>query len=154
MDYAIIKWLHVLSSTFLFGTGIGTAFYMFFASLNRDPRVVFAVTKYVVIADWLFTATSAVFQPISGFYLTYLAGFSFMSRWIIWSTALYILAGACWLPVVWMQIHMREIARCAVEADTELPLLYWRYFRVWVLLGIPAFLALVVVFYLMVAKPV
>jgi uncharacterized membrane protein len=154
VDYVTVKWLHVLSSTLLFGTGIGTAFYMFFASLSRDPRVVFTVAKYVVIADWLFTATSAVFQPVSGFYLAALAGYPLVSRWIVWSTALYLLAGACWLPVVWMQIRMREMALCAVEAGTELPRRYWRYFRVWILLGIPSFLALVAVFYLMVAKPI
>jgi uncharacterized membrane protein len=88
VDYVTVKWLHVLSSTLLFGTGIGTAFYMFFASLSRDPRVVFTVAKYVVIADWLFTATSAVFQPVSGCYLAALAGYPLVSRWIVWSTAL------------------------------------------------------------------
>jgi uncharacterized membrane protein len=154
MDYITVKWLHILSSTFLFGTGIGSAFYMLFATLNRDPRVVFAVVKNVVIADWLFTATSAAFQPISGYYLAHLAGMPFTSRWIVASTVLYVVAGVCWLPVVWMQIRMRELARGAAESGTQLPPSYWRYFRVWVALGIPAFIALVAVFYLMVAKPV
>jgi uncharacterized membrane protein len=154
MDYVIVKRLHILSSTFLFGTGIGTAFYMLLASLSREPHVVYTVAKHVVIADWLFTMPSVLIQPITGFYLAHLADFPLTSRWIVWSTALYLLAGACWIPVVWMQIRMREMARCAVESGNELPLLYWRYFRVWVLLGIPAFLSLVVVFYLMVAQPV
>jgi uncharacterized membrane protein len=153
MSYVLVEWLHIVSSTFLFGTGIGTAFYMLCASLSRDPRIVYTVVKYVVIADWLFTAPSALVQPASGYYLAHLAGFPLSSRWILWSTVLYLLAGACWVPVVWMQIRMREMARSTLESGNELPVLYWYYFRVWVLLGIPAFLALVVVFYLMAAKP-
>jgi uncharacterized membrane protein len=154
MDYVTAKWLHILSSTILFGTGIGSAFYMLAASLNRDPRVVLLVVRYVVIADWIFTATTVVIQPVTGFYLAHLAGMPLSNRWIVWSTLLYLVAGACWLPVVWLQIRMRELARVAVAGGTALPPLYWRYLRIWVALGIPAFLALVVVFYLMVAKPV
>jgi uncharacterized membrane protein len=153
MDYVTVKWLHILSSTVLFGTGIGSAFYMLVASLNRDPRSVLLVVRYVVLADWIFTATTVVIQPLTGFYLVYLAGMPLTSRWIVWSTVLYLVAGACWLPVVWLQIQMRELARAAVAANTALPPLYWRYFRIWWALGIPAFLALVVVFYLMVARP-
>lgn len=152
-EYLVVKTIHVISSTFLFGTGIGSAFYMFFASLNRDPRVVLFVTRYVVIADWLFTTTAIIVQPLTGFWLMHLAGFPFTSRWIAWSIALYLLAGACWLPVVWMQMQMREMARQAVEQGAALPERYWKFFRIWVALGIPAFLSLVVVFYLMVAKP-
>jgi uncharacterized membrane protein len=153
MDYATLKWLHVLSATVLFGTGLGSAFYMFFASRTRDPRVVAAVVKHVVMADWLFTATSVVFQPLSGYYLARMAAFPLTSGWILWSFVLYFLAGACWIPVVWMQVRMRNIARKAVLDSTELPYRYWYYLRIWVLLGIVAFLSLVVVFYLMVAKP-
>jgi uncharacterized membrane protein len=153
MEYLIVKWLHILSSTVLFGTGIGSAFYMLVASLNRDPRSVLLVVRYVVIADWIFTATTVVLQPLTGFYLVHLAGIPYTSRWIVWSTILYLVAGACWLPVVWLQIRMRELARAAVAGNTALPPLYWRYLRIWVALGIPAFLALVIVFYLMVAKP-
>ncbi|MFL6581219.1 MAG: DUF2269 family protein [Burkholderiales bacterium] len=154
MEYQIIKWLHVLSSTLLFGTGLGSAYYMFFASRTRDPRVIAVVVRHVVIADWLFTATSVVFQPLSGFYLAYLAGFPLNSRWIVWSIMLYLVAGACWLPVVWMQIRMRDMAVHAIQQGQALPPLYQRYLKRWVLLGIPAFGALVAVFYLMVAKPV
>ena len=152
-EYLVVKTIHVISSTFLFGTGIGSAFYMFFASLNRDARVAYFVTRYVVIADWLFTATAIIVQPVTGFWLMQLAGFPATQRWIAWSIALYLLAGACWLPVVWMQLRMREMAREAVASGTALPPRYWSFFRVWILLGIPAFIALVVVFYLMVAKP-
>ena len=153
MDYLTAKWLHILSSTILFGTGIGSAFYMLVASLNRDPRGVLLVVRYVVIADWIFTATTVVIQPVTGFYLVHLAGIPLGSRWIVWSTVLYLVAGACWLPVGWLQIRMRELARRAVADDAPLPPLYWRYFRIWCALGVPAFAALVAVFYLMVAKP-
>lgn len=152
-DYVVWKWLHVLSSTLLFGTGIGSAFYMLFTSLTRDARAVAVVVRHVVIADWLFTATTVVFQPLSGLWMMHLAGFPITAKWIAWSFALYFLAGACWLPVVWIQYRMRDIAVAAAAADAPLPPQYWRYLRVWVALGIPAFLALVVVFYLMVAKP-
>jgi uncharacterized membrane protein len=153
MEYLIVKWLHILSSTFLFGTGIGSAFYMLFTSRTRDARAVAVVTRYVVIADWLFTTPTVIFQPASGFYLMRLAGFPLTTPWILQSVGLYLLAGACWLPVVWMQIKMRDIAQAAARADAELPPVYWRYLRIWIALGTVAFFSLVIVFYLMVAKP-
>jgi uncharacterized membrane protein len=153
MEYAVVKWLHVLSSTILFGTGLGSAYYMFSASRTNDTRAVAIVARYVVIADFIFTTTTVVFQPLSGWYLAYLAGFPLGSRWIVWSFALYLLAGACWLPVVWLQMRMRDLAQRAVVQKTSLPPVYWRLLRIWTLLGIPAFAALVVVFFLMVAKP-
>ena len=152
-EYLVVKWLHVLSSTILFGTGIGSAYYMLRASLERDPRVVHATVRHVVFADWVFTTTTIVVQPLTGFYLIHLAGFPMASAWIAWSIALYFVAGACWLPVVWMQIRMRDMAREAEQAGTPLPERYFRFFRYWIALGIPAFLALVVIFWLMVAKP-
>jgi uncharacterized membrane protein len=154
MDYLIVKWLHILSSTFLFGTGIGSAFYMLFTSISRDVRAIAVVSRHVVLADWIFTATTVVIQPVTGIYMIYLAGFAWHSAWIMWSIALYFLAGACWLPVVWIQMRMRDMAQVAARDNTELPKQYWRYLRLWVALGIPAFFALVIVFWLMVAKPV
>lgn len=153
MSYELWKWLHVLSSTVLFGTGLGSAYYLFFASHTRDPRVVASVAGLVVWADWLFTTTTIIFQPVSGWYLAKLAGFPLLSPWLMWTYALYLLAGACWLPVVWIQIRMRDMAREAASRGSDLPPLYWRYLRYWVLLGIPAFVGLLVVFYLMIAKP-
>jgi uncharacterized membrane protein len=153
MSYAVAKTLHILSSTLLFGTGIGSAFYLFFASRTRDPRVVSVVAGYVVIADYLFTATTMVFQPLSGLHLARMAGFDLSSRWIVWSFALYVLAGACWLPVVWLQLRMRDMARRAVAEGTDLPPRYWTYLGYWTLLGFPALFAFIGVFYLMVAKP-
>jgi uncharacterized membrane protein len=153
MTYLIVKWLHILSSTLLFGTGLGSAFYMFFTSLTRDVRATAIVVRHVVIADWAFTTPTIIIQPLTGFYLIHLAGFPLSSTWIAWSIGLYLLAGAAWLPVVWMQIKMRDMANEAMRVGTDLPPLYWRYLRFWVALGIVAFVSLVVVFYLMVAKP-
>lgn len=154
MDYITVKWLHILSSTLLFGTGLGSAFYMLCTSLTRDVRSTATVVRFVVIADWLFTLPTIIIQPVTGFYLVHLAGFQLSSGWIIWSIVLYLVAGACWLPVVWLQLRMHKLAQHAVSMNAALPPLYWKYFKMWVLLGIPAFVALVVVFYLMVAKPV
>ena len=153
MTYLIVKWLHVLSSTLLFGTGLGSAFYMFFVSRTRDVKAIAVVSRHVVIADWLFTLTTVIFQPLSGFYLVYLAGMPWTAPWILWSIVLYLVAGVCWLPVVWIQIRMRDMAQAAAAAKGPLPDLYWRYFRIWTALGILAFFALVIVFYLMVVKP-
>lgn len=153
MEYLVVKWLHILSSTLLFGTGLGSAFYMFFTSLTRDARVIASVGRYVVIADYAFTLPTVIIQPVTGLYLIHLAGFSLSSTWIAVSIGLYFLAGAAWLPVVWMQIKMRDMAVAAAANDTELPERYWMFLRWWVALGIVAFVALIVVFYLMVAKP-
>ena len=153
MEYLIVKWLHIVSSTLLFGTGIGSAFYLLFTSLSRDVRAIAVVSRHVVRADWLFTATTVVFQPLSGFYLAHLAGYPLGSRWIVWSVVLYLVAGGCWLPVVWLQMRMRDMAQASARDGLALPALYWRYLRIWTALGVPAFFALIVVFYLMTAKP-
>ena len=153
MDYVIVKWVHVVSSTLLFGAGVASAFYMLFASLEREPRVVHWAVRYVVIADWTFTLPTVLLQPITGFYLVERAGLPWQSRWIFWSIVLYCVAGACWLPVVWMQMRMRDMARRSCERDVPLEAAYWKYLRAWVVLGVIAFVSLMVVFYLMVAKP-
>lgn len=153
MDYVVVKWLHILSSTLLFGTGLGTAFFMLFTCLKRDVAAIDVVARLVVRADWIFTAPTVLIQPLTGFYLVHRAGFAPHSGWIVWSTALFLLAGACWLPVVWLQIRMHKLAAVARAGGTALPPLFWRYLKIWFLLGIPAFLAMVTVFYLMVAKP-
>lgn len=153
MDYLVAKWLHILSSTLLFGTGLGSAYYMFFTSLTRDPRAVAIVVRYVVLADWLFTTTTIIFQPLSGWYMAHLAGIPLSTPWLFWTFVLYFVAGACWLPVVWIQIRMRALAQAAVTHNQPLPPRYFTLLKVWTALGVPAFLALVAVFYLMVAKP-
>lgn len=153
MDYATVKWLHILSSTLLFGTGIGSAFYLLLATWSREARAVAAVSRYVVVADWLFTATTAVFQPASGFWLMHLAGgMPASTPWIAWSLRLYAFAILCWLPVVWIQFKLRELSAQAAEGGHALPPAYWRFFAWWVALGASAFMAFLLIFYLMAAK--
>lgn len=153
MEYVIVKWLHILSSTLLFGTGLGSAYYMFFTSLSRDVRAIASTVRFVVIADWAFTTPTIIIQPLSGFYLIHLMGYPLGSAWIKWSIVLYLVAGAAWLPVVWMQMKMRDMAIAANAAGSELPQKYWTFLKIWTSLGVVAFVALIVVFYLMVAKP-
>lgn len=153
-DYVLVKTLHVLSATFLFGTGVGTAFYLLVTTLQRDVRVVAAVTRWVVVADWLFTATTAIAQPLTGWWLARRMGMPIMEPdWLRWSVQLYALAIACWLPVVWLQMRLRDLAAQALRDATPLPPAYWRAFRAWVALGFPALFAFLAIFWLMVAKP-
>jgi uncharacterized membrane protein len=153
MEYLIIKWLHVLSSTLLFGTGLGSAFYMFFTNRSKEVRAIAIVCRRVVWADWLFTTPTAILQPATGLYLVHIAGMPLSSKWIAWSIGLYVLAGACWLPVVWIQIRMADMAERAAEQGTALPALFWRFHHIWTALGVPAFIAFIGIFYLMVVKP-
>ena len=153
MEYLLVKTLHIVSSTILFGTGIGSAFYMLLASLQGNAVVTHFVVRRVVLADWLFTTPAVILQPLTGVYLVHLAGFPWTSTWLVASIVLYVVAGACWLPVLWLQMRMRDLAADAAAQGTALPDAYHRYFRIWCALGVPAFAALVAVFYLMVAKP-
>jgi len=153
MTYLVVKWLHILSSTVLFGTGLGSAYYMFFASRTGDARTIAHVVRYVVVADWLFTTTTIIVQPLTGLALARLAGIPLSSAWIVWSFVLYFVAGACWIPVVAIQIRMRRLAEAAAAAGTPLPPQYHHWLRIWTALGVPAFVSLVIVFWLMVAKP-
>lgn len=154
MDYDTIKLIHILSSTILFGTGIGSAFYMFMANRRKEIHGIYFATRHVVIADWAFTTPSVIVQLITGLWLMQIVGYEHTDKWIMWGLGLYFFAGACWLPVVWMQIKMRDMAKVALETGADLPARYWKFDRWWITLGSLAFPAIVVVFYLMVAKPV
>lgn len=154
MEYLMVKWLHILSSTVLFGTGIGSAFYLLCASVSRDLRAITFTSRYVVLADWLFTTPTVILQPLTGFYLLHLSHIPVTTAWVLWSVALYMMAIICWLPVVWLQIQMRNLSHHAIAENTVIPDKYWRYFRLWMGLGFPALFAFVAIFYLMVAKPV
>ena len=151
MDYELIKTLHILSATLLFGTGLGTAYFMWSANRTRDARITAAVAKHVVRADWIFTLPTVIFQPISGIWLAQAAGYAW-TGWIGFSLTLYGIAGVCWLPVVWLQMRMRDMAANADKRNRPLPSRYWRYAQVWFWLGIPAFVSMVGVFFLMVLK--
>lgn len=154
MDYLIVKWIHIVSSTVLFGTGIGTAFSLVAAHHSRQVPVIAGVARNVVWADWVFTTPAVIIQPVTGLFLGWRAGFPLFEGWLGWSWVLYFIAGACWLPVLWLQTRMKDLAAEAVREGTPLPADYWRYARIWTALGFPAFFALMIVFYLMVAKPV
>lgn len=153
MLYIWLKFIHILSSTILFGTGIGTASTMLYAHKKRDKKVIAATAQYVVFADWIFTGTSGFLQPLTGFWLVHLAGYSLTSLWVLGSIVGYLIAAFCWFPVVYLQIKMCDFAQDAVKNNSELPDIYFRYFKYWFCLGWPAFISLVIVFYLMTSKP-
>lgn len=152
--YLTIKTLHILSSVLLVGTGFGTAFYLFFANRTSSVPAIAAVSRLVVRADLWFTTPAVVVQPLTGLWLAHTAGWGWATPWIVVSIGLYLLAGACWLPVVWLQYEMAKMAASAHAAGaTALPARYWRFARRWEWLGYPAFLAMVAVYFLMVVKP-
>ena len=153
MLYLCVKWLHILSSTVLFGTGVGTAFFMLMANRSKDIRAIAFATRTVVIADWVFTTPAVIIQPLTGLWLMHLAGYEMQTGWLVAAIALYIFAGACWLPVVWMQIRMKRLAAEALASGEPLPALYWRFNTWWIALGSLAFPAVVAIFWLMVFKP-
>jgi len=152
MDYLVLKWLHILSSTVLFGTGIGSAFYLLVASLGRDARTAATVSGYVVVADWIFTATTAIFQPLSGWLMVRASGMPWSQPWLVRSVILYVIAIACWLPVVRIQVQLRNESRLCVAAGQPLSPRYWKLFAAWTALGAVAFLAFLAIFWLMVTK--
>lgn len=151
--YIALKVIHVISSTILFGTGLGIAFFKWVVDRSDNVSAIRVVSERVVLADWLFTTPAILIQAVTGIALATLAGFPLLRGWLACAIVLYFFAGACWLPVVWMQIRMRDLARQADREGTSLPLAYYQYARRWFWLGIPAFLSLLVVFWLMVAKP-
>lgn len=151
--YLLYKLIHILSSVALVGVGAGSAFYLFFTLRTRNVEAIASVSRLVVIADWCFTTPAIIVQPLTGYLLMQTLGFTFEMAWIKWTLALYALAGICWLPVVWLQIRMRDIARDAQASHGALPPLFWRYAKYWELLGYPAFIAMVVIYWLMVFKP-
>jgi uncharacterized membrane protein len=153
MSYLLLKWLHIISSTVLLGTGAGIAFFMWRAHRTNDARVIAAVAADVVRADLLFTTTAVAAQPVTGFLLLPKLGYPWTLAWVHWSLALYVLVGCCWLPVTWLQVQMRNLARRTVAEGSELPAAYHRYFKYWFLLGWPAFAGVLAIFWLMVAKP-
>lgn len=153
MPYLFVKFIHIISSTVLFGTGLGTASVMLYSYLTNDTKIIAAITRYVVFADWVFTATSGIIQLLSGLLLIYLANYSFSYFWIWGSLLGYVIAGLCWFPVVYLQIKMRNIAQLAEVNHSELTREFHQYFKCWFILGWPAFICLIAVFYLMSNKP-
>ena len=151
--YTALKIVHIVSSTVLFGTGLGIAFFMLMAHRTRDVRLIAHTAGIVVIADLVFTATAVVVQPVTGSLMVSLAGYRYSDTWLLASIILYVVAGACWLPVVWIQNQVNDLARAAAATEQPLPARYFRLFGIWIALGVPAFLAVIHIFVLMVAKP-
>jgi uncharacterized membrane protein len=153
MLYFVLKYLHIVGAAVLLGTGAGIAFFMLVAHLEGKPIVIAGVTRIVVIADFIFTATAVIAQPITGVLLAMHGGYSLREGWIIWSIVLYVFTGAFWLPVVWMQMRLRHLAMNAVANNTALPAEYYRIFWHWCAFGVPAFVAVAIIFWLMISRP-
>lgn len=151
--YAFVKTIHIVSATILFGTGLGIAFFMFRSRFTGDLQEKSFAIRTTVLADYLFTAPSAVLQPATGAWLIWQGGFGWSERWLVATYFLYAIAAACWLPVVFIQIRLKQIIASCLEAGAPLPERYHALFRVWFILGWPAFVGLAGVFFLMVLKP-
>ncbi|MEX2495513.1 MAG: DUF2269 domain-containing protein [Woeseia sp.] len=152
-EYLALRFLHVVGAAVLLGTGAGIAFFMLMAHFSRNPQIIAGVARIVVIADFVFTATAVVLQPVTGALLAMMMGYPILQGWIGLSIILYIVTGAFWLPVVWMQIRIRTLAEAAVAADAPLPREYHRLFWTWFAFGFPAFAAVLGIFWLMTARP-
>jgi uncharacterized membrane protein len=142
-----VKLVHILSATVLFGTGMGTAFFMLKAYLSQNDQAMKVTTRSVVMADWIFTTPAVVLQLLTGLWLTSRLNIAFDSPWFIAVISLYLFVGLCWMPVVWIQIRIRNLIAADRPRDD-----YRNLMRAWVALGVPAFASIIGIFYLMVAK--
>ena len=151
--YFVLKYLHVIGASVLLGTGAGIAFFMLLAHLGGDVRIIAGTARIVVIADFVFTATAVVAQPVTGVLLAREMNYSLFEGWIVLSIGLYLVTGLFWLPVVWMQMRMRDLATEAAAGSKPLPDAYRRLFRLWFAFGFPAFGAVLGIFWLMIRRP-
>ena len=153
-SYLILKTIHIASAAVLFGTGLGIAFFKWITDRSGNVAAIRVISEKVVLADWLFTLPAIVVQAVTGVALMRTLNYSLSHPWLLWSIALFCLAGLCWIPVVWLQIRMRDIAREAErDAAPSMGQGYRNYARLWFWLGVPAFAAVILVFWLMVTKP-
>jgi uncharacterized membrane protein len=152
--YFIIKTFHILSATILFGTGIGIAFFMLRSYFTPNIHEKLYAARGTVLADYIFTLPAVIVQPLTGLWLVWQGGYDWMDLWLVITYAIYIIAGLCWLPVVWIQIQLKNMLAVAAENNADLPPRYNKLFKIWFILGWPAFIGLVAVFFLMVFKPV
>lgn len=154
MDWVLVlRWAHVIGACILLGTGAGIAFFMLMAHRTRDAAFIAGVARIVVIADWVFTASAVIAQPLTGYFLALMLGWPITEGWIVLSLVLYGVTGAFWLPVVWMQARMQKLAAAAATQNAPLPADYHRLFRLWFAFGIPAFLTVLAIIWLMLARP-
>lgn len=148
-----LHWAHVLGACVLIGTGAGIAFFMLMAHRTGDPHIVAHTARVVVIGDMLFTASAVIIQPITGVLLAHGLGWPLNTPWIVLSIGLYLVIGAFWLPVVWMQAKMRDLASTAAETNSPLSPAYHRLYRLWFAFGVPAFAVILAIVWLMLARP-
>lgn len=149
-----LRWTHVIGATVLLGTGAGIAFFMVMAHRTRDAKLIAHTASTVVIADWLFTASTVIIQPITGYLLARAIGWPLTEGWLMWSLILYFVVGVFWIPVVWIQHQLRDMALAAVQNSSDLPARYDRLYKIWFAFGFPAFLAVLTILWLMVNRPV
>lgn len=154
MSFLLLKWVHILSAILLFGTGFGSAFYKFMADRSRDLHAMARTNHMVVLADWIFTTPTVILQPVTGFAMLSLGGYTWTMHWVQWSLILFVIAGLCWLPVVFLQFRMRDMTDAALQSNTVVASAYWNLFRRWMILGIIAFSAMIATVGLMVSRPV
>lgn len=154
MDWVLLlRWVHVIGACVLLGTGAGIALFMLMAHRTGKAALIAHTARIVVVADWVFTATAVVAQPITGVLLAEAVGWPLREGWVVVSLALYVLTGVFWLPVVWIQQRMRSLSEAAAANDAPLPAAYHQLFRTWVLCGFPAFAAVLAILWLMIARP-
>lgn len=153
MGYLDLKFLHILGAVVLIGTGAGIAFFMVMAHRTRDAAAVAAVARIVVIADFVFTASAVIVQPITGLLLAQVQNYALSASWIVASVILYVVIGAFWVPVVYFQMQMRNLATKAASEKKPLPPEYHWYYRIWFALGFPAFFSIMLILWLMIARP-
>jgi uncharacterized membrane protein len=151
--YFVIKYLHVLGAIVILGTGSGIAFFMLMAHLSKNADFIARTGAVVVIADTIFTLSAVIAQPITGMELMIVQSISVREHWILAALALYVLAGLFWIPVVLMQVEMRDLARAAADKSEPLPPRYFALFRRWFIFGIPGFGSVMIILWLMIAKP-
>ncbi|MGB1800166.1 MAG: DUF2269 family protein [Gammaproteobacteria bacterium] len=151
--YILTKTIHILSSTILFGTGIGIAFFMFRSMSTDNLQEKYYAARNTVLADSIFTLPAVIIQPISGIALINMVGYDWTDFWLLTAYVLYVVIGLCWIPVVWIQIQLKNMLSDAINNDTALPARYDKLSRIWFFLGWPAFAGLIFIFYLMISKP-
>lgn len=150
MIYLTLKLIHILSAIILFGLGLGTVFYKIMADNSGNHAAIAVTSRHVVLADWWFTTPTVLIQPITGYFLAQQLSASFSDSWLFWTLALYALTGLCWLPVVWLQIRMRDLAADSLNQGQALPERFFYYSKLWMWLGVPAFFGMITITTLMV----
>ncbi len=150
--YLILKLIHILAAVVVTGTGAGIAFFMFMANRSNNPQAIYITAKHVILGDWIFTAPAVITQIVTGILLMNIQGYSFSAPWFYWVVGLFAFIGLCWLPVLRIQYKLRELAKVSVDSNQVRPE-FKTLMRTWTLLGIPAFIAILAIFWLMVFKP-